>query len=217
MLEAFDDGRLQVTAGASLLENSRLVVWSADAARFNPQTRDVFELSWQRNIDPTFGRLICWITFAAGAEFLAKGICLVRGIEIRKEKKLPINPSGSIQQWASKFQKDWRAGGTMTTTVFGTLGDLTGKGPSAPLSRLCTESGATTDQRELLLSAYELLSRTIRNRDVHAYVPNVRDLHHSVVPEVFCPCFNLLVSWLPDGPSILNVWRAEAASFIAQL
>lgn len=217
MLTALADGRLQVTAGASLLEKSLLVEWDSQAARFNPIQNGRFEQAWRHDVNPDFGRLICWIMFSTGAEFLAKGACLVRGIEIRKEKEVPCYPSGPIQDWASKFNKDGYSTDTMTTTFFGTLSALTGKGSHAPLSRLCTKVCATNDEKELLIAAYDLLRMTIRNRDAHAYVPNVRGFHHSVVEEVFCPCFNMLVSWLPDGPSILNVWRGEAASFIAKL
>jgi hypothetical protein len=67
------DGRLQVTAGVSLLECSRLVEWSPDQAEFSAVPREIFEFSWRRDVDPVFGRLVCWINFSAGAEMLAKG------------------------------------------------------------------------------------------------------------------------------------------------
>ena len=81
------------------------------------------------------------------------------------------------------------------------------------LSRLCAAVNAPQEQ-ELLLATYALLARTIRNRDAHAYVPNVRDDHFSLVPELFARCFNRLVSWLPGGPTTLNCWNAEAQQFI---
>lgn len=218
-----DDGRLQIVAGTRLLEFSGLVQWDAVNSRFICITKHDFEQYWQSKLDPDFGRLISWIMFSAGAEFLAKGVCLVNGIEIRKKDKdqAPAYPSESIQDWASKVQDDWRACGTIEITNFRTLGDLTAKESkkkiSGPLRRLCDKSKATIDQRALLLSAYTLLHKTIRNRDVHAYVPNVRNDHHSVVLELFCPCFNLLMGWLPGGAQILNDWRRDHASFLAQL
>lgn len=81
MNAAMTDGRLQVTAAAALLGNSGLVEWIPELCEFVPVTREVFESSWQRDVDPVFGRVICWISFAAGAEFLAKGTCLVRGVD----------------------------------------------------------------------------------------------------------------------------------------
>mgnify|MGYP001358436437 CR=1 FL=1 len=216
-----DDGRLQIVAGTRLLEFSGLVQWDSVNSRFICIAKHEFEQSWQSNLDPDFGRLISWIMFSAGAEFLAKGVCLVNGIEFRKEQQVPDYPSGSIQGWASKVQDDWHACGTIETTNFGMLGDLTAKESkkkiSGPLRRLCDKSKAAIDQRALLLSAYTLLHKTIRNRDVHAYVPNVRSDHHSVVSELFCPCFKLLMGWLPGGAQILNDWRGDHASFLAQL
>lgn len=215
MLAASDDGKLQVVAAVSLLENSRLVEWDSNAAHFTPLAKEKFEQSWQHDLDPVFGRLICWIMFSTGAEFLAKGACLVSGIEIRTETKVPCYPSGSIQDWASNFNKNRDSTGTMTVSFFGTLKDLTAdKGPEAPapLSRLCTKVCATDEQKTLLLASYDLLRMTIRNRDAHAYVANVRDLHHLLVSEMFCQCFNLLAGWLPGGPIIINEWRSEAAS-----
>lgn len=77
------NGRLQVTAALSLLESSRLVHWKAGSACFTPVDWETFESSWREDVDPVFGRIICWINFSAGAEFLAKGICLLREIDIQ--------------------------------------------------------------------------------------------------------------------------------------
>jgi len=64
---------------------------------------------------------------------------------------------------------------------------------------------------------YQLLARTIRNRDAHAYVPNVRDDHYSLVPDLFSECFNLLTSWLPGGAATLTSWRGSARQFVDSL
>ena len=99
MLDILTDARLQVTAAATLLERSRLVEWTADRPRFSAIPRDVFESELHRQVDPVFGRLICWILFSAGAEFLAKGVCPSRGVEFRTEKRVPIHPQGDIDAW----------------------------------------------------------------------------------------------------------------------
>lgn len=210
----FDDGRLQTIAGTRLLENSHLVTWDLSKARFNPIGKHQFEEVWRRDIDPIFGRLICWIMFSSGAEFLAKGVCLVRGIEFRREQKVPAYPLEPIQDWASNLLNGSGKAGQIETTNFGTFGDLTGQ--KGALSRLCEKVCADQEHRELLIAAYTLLQKTIRNRDAHAYVPNARDFHHSLVAEIYCECFNLLVGWLPDGAKVLNKWREEAPSFISQ-
>ncbi len=215
------DGRLQVTAALSLLEFSHLVKWNTYSARFDAVSRETFESSWRKDVDPVFGRLICWVIFSAGAEFLAKGICLLRGVEIRKTQHVPVHPSANLTMWVTQFRKDWKSPGTVQATHFGTLQRLygTNRHPEADpaLKQLCNIVKATRDQQELLLAAYELLARTIRNRDAHAYVPNVRDDQFSLVPDLFAQCFNLLVSWLPGGPGILNDWRREAEGFIHPL
>ncbi len=109
------DGRLQVTAAMGLLKFSRLVLWDEASATFSPTSCKSYDLYWRENIDADFGRLICWINFSAGAEFLAKGICLLNGVEICKEK-----------------------GGSRN---FGTLRNLHGKGHDHDaLRRLCSSS-----------------------------------------------------------------------------
>jgi hypothetical protein len=223
MYDAYIDGRLQVTAAVSLLEFSRLVQWNPNSTRFIPVPRQTFEFSWEKDVDPVFGRLICWINFSAGAEFLAKGVCLLHNVEIRSPKEVPAHPrSGTdMRMWVTEYRKDRKSLGTRMTRKFGTLGDLTRRNSQtkadAALKRLCVAAKATDEQQELLLAAYDFLAETIRNRDSHAYVPKVRDDHFSVVPELFVDCFNLLVSWLPGGPVVLTNWRDEAREFVASL
>lgn len=216
------DGRLQVTAALSLLERSGLVEWIPENARFKPVDRNAFEFYCQKSIDPVFGRLICWISFAAGAEFLAKGMCLVHAVEIRSEQDVPTYPTiEAIHQWASNFRSNWKQGGTVRTTHFGTLGGLTHDdrktGVPSAITRLCKTVGASAKESELLHAAYELLRRSTRNRDAHAYVPNVRDSHYYLAAELYCICFNMLVSWLPGGAITLNAWKAEARAFISMI
>jgi hypothetical protein len=218
MRSALEDGQLQVTAGASLLENSRLVEWIPQQATFIPVQRETFDYSIRRDVDPVFGRLMCWILFSAGAEFLLKGMCLTKGIDFRVPQDVPACPTRSIETWVPEFVRNPRLH-RFTTTSFGTLADIVShnRASSSPLSRLCSMVGATAQEGDLLWAAYRLLAKTIRNRDAHAYVPNIRDSHFSLVPDLFCDCFNLLLSWLPNGPKTLNTWRADASEFIASL
>ena len=216
------DGRLQVTAGTALLENSRLVEWLPNGRRFSPVSREIFEWSWRRDVDPAFGRVICWIGFSAGAEMLAKGVCLLHEVEIRSPQTVARYPQTDLAAWAKDYIKDWKSRGTLSGVNYGTLRHLVDqfnprtKLPPA-LPRLCDKVSATQPQRELLLAAYGLLASTIRNRDTHAYVPKVRDHHFSLVPDLFSECFNVLTSWLPGGPATLNSWQRDASEFIASL
>jgi hypothetical protein len=216
------DGRLHVTAGASLLNLSRLIQWDSNQAAFYPVARDTFECSWRRDVDPVFGRLVCWVNFSAGAEMLARGLCLLHNIEIRWTQDVPSYPTSSMADWSAASLKNWKSGGVTPAVNYGKIGDLVDqthrktKLPPA-LPRLFKQVNATREQGELLLAAYGLLARTIRNRDAHAYVPHVRDDHVLLVTELFAGCFNALVSWLPGGPTTLNVWKCEAKQFIASL
>jgi hypothetical protein len=193
MRERKIDGRLQVIAAMSFLNFSRLVRWDINSAEFTAVPRDLFESAWRREVDPVCGRLICWINFSAGAEFLAKGVCLLRDVEVRKPKN-----DG--------------------TTDFGTLGQLyRHRPPNDALKRLCAVVNADNKQQALLLDAYKFLASDIRNRDAHAYVPNVRDNHFAVARDQFVPCFNFLISWLREGQQVITKWMEDAPRFVASL
>ena len=151
-------------------------------------THDDFELIWREDVDPIFGRLICWMSFSAGAEFLAKGVCLLNGVDFRTTKTVPQNPTAPLSSWIAQFCQKWDAKGTtQQVTDFGTLENIInpprGKTKAdAPLWQLCMQVNATQDEKRLLFVSLEYLARRIRNRDAHAYVPNTRDSHFGQVP-----------------------------------
>ena len=207
MLDIADDGRLQVSAGLALLETSELVTWDCEAARFEPVTFSDFECE-VKHFHRVFGRVICWIVFSAGAEFLAKGVCILHGTPIRKQACVPAYPpQGDIATWLKNYQPGSK---TLPTTDFGQMGNLY----NLHLRSLCQKVGAAQDERTRILAAYELLGKTIRNRDAHAYVPKKRASHFYLVHELFIQCLNDLIRWtqLPAGE--LNKWRTEAKEYI---
>lgn len=218
-----DDGKLQVTAAASLLETSKLVHWELKTSQFIPVSEADFECALRWDPDPVFARLRCWMMFSAGAEFLAKGVCLVNQIEIREHLQVPAYPTPSnIGTWPSKFLADWKtAGRPLQSTSYGTMGNLCydskKKNTTAFLKQLCSTVDAMQSDQERLLAAYGLLALTIRNRDAHAYRPKERQSHFWLVPDLFCGCLNLLLQWLPGGAATLTTWKNDAASFIATL
>jgi hypothetical protein len=211
------DGRLQATAGAVLLHRSRLLQWSSDAGEFVTVPHVAFEYSWRMDMDPAFGRLMCWIQFSAGAEFWLKGLCLLHDIDVRKEIEVAAYPTGDVDSWARRYNQNWRSDGSVRVSSFGTLGSLTWREGNALsfLDRLMTAGNAAPGEREVVRAACHLLAKSIRNRDAHGYVPNVRDSHHNLVPELFARCLNITAKWLPGGPDILNAWMAESKQFIA--
>ena len=100
MLEREIDGKLQVIAAMRLLRFSRLIQLNAGSSQFTAVSNDSSEFEC-KDIDPVCGRLICWTGFSAGAECFAKGVCLLRDVEVRTSKQGATN--------------------------FGTLGDLIGR------------------------------------------------------------------------------------------
>jgi hypothetical protein len=157
------------------------------------------------------------MTFSAGAEFLAKGLCLLRGIEIRKVDSVLDYPAESLDGWVPRV-----TAGTaplQTVSKYGSLGTLlwgTSTGPSA-IARLCEKVNAPYWEQERLIAAFKLLAGPIRNRDAHAYRPNERDAHFWLVGGLFAPCLNALISWLPGGSCKLNEWLDDSESFIEGL
>lgn len=206
MLSVADDGRLQITAGLAILETSKLVEWDWNAARLTPVPFDDFGCAL-KDFDATFGRVICWIIFSAGAEFLAKGVCLLSGVHIRTLDCVPSYPT-DVTTWLEEYQPG--SPGTLPTTNFGQIGNLYNR----HLKSLCRNVDAPIPATDRLLKAYELLGRTIRNRDAHAYIPNIRGSHFDLVKNLFIPCLNDLISWTKLDRLELNRWRKEAQQFI---
>jgi hypothetical protein len=220
-LLSFDvDGRLQASAGISLLEASQLLRF--DEGRFVPVGHDEFEATWPR-VTPAFGRLLCWMNFAAGAEMLAKGVCLCRHVEVRFPKDVPDYPSGDIHIWAAAVHAGKPSATTTVSTIsYGTLGNLLDTnyhklklGPAFP--RLFATIKGSEQEQNLVFAAYYVLAKTIRNRDAHAYRPKVRDNHFWLVPDLFVEALNILVSWLPGGAKAAATWLATAEQYIESL
>jgi hypothetical protein len=214
------DGRLQVISAVALLRLSGLVDWDRGSVRFIGNDLNRFHRLWS-DLDPVFGRLACWINFSAGAEFLAKGVCLLQEVDVRKPDCVPRNPAMELSSWVSKYFDDPEAVDKAKVTKFGDLGcfvsvkDKQNKGKY--LYRLCERMGAKSKDKELLFVAYDFLRRTIRNRDAHAYRPNERDDNFELVSDLFVPAFNILISWLPERAAKVNMWLDGAAEFIDRL
>jgi hypothetical protein len=72
------EGERLVIAGANLLLWSHLVTWDPAVEKFKPNTIEEYECWWKANLIQKYGRLITWTAFSVGAEYLAKGVCLLR-------------------------------------------------------------------------------------------------------------------------------------------
>lgn len=180
-----DDPWAQIRAGVALICWSRLARWDSEALAFVPATKENFESAdGHAVVHKEFGRLLCWLSFAVGAEYLAKGVCLFKGLLHFKSKKVvrPPTHGEEMQQWAEKvLQKNPTA--FETTIYLGTLNDL-------PLDKVADPGPA----HDLLVASFELLRSAIRNRDAHHYTKNTRTFNFPAVEAAILPSLNLLLA-----------------------
>jgi hypothetical protein len=225
------DARLQITAAVSLIRKSELFHWEPDAPHgFLAGDRATFESRAVPGLDLHFGRLMRWILFSAGAELLAKGVCLAHDLPIRSPQLVTRYPSDqtshTIADWLATLYTAPETLRTKTAVHYGQLGGLVyprrqpNHQPSQPawFTLLLNEVPHSQTDREQLFGAYRFLASTIRNRDAHAYIPKVRDEHHWAAGKVMLPAFNLLVSWVPpDAGATVNQWMETHGDFVSQL
>jgi hypothetical protein len=183
-----DDGWGQVRAGLALIQSSRLASWDEHRFKLVPADALNFEAA-TKQIHNEYGRVISWITFSVGIEYLLKGICLLRGlIEGTKKPVLrPPLPHEDAQSWV-RLVCDNQEAAKETAISFGTLGNV-------PLRKLVRD----LPERDLAWAALELLRQSIRNRDAHQYARGVRAAHFRAVPDLFVPALNALLDKLPKG------------------
>jgi hypothetical protein len=180
-----DDGWEQIRAGLALIQWSGLATWDDARCTLDPADPQIFERS-AGEVHSEFGRVISWIVFSVGTEYLVKGICLLRGlIQVRERPVLrPPFPSEDIQSWVRLVCNKQQAA-YESVISFGTLGDM-------PLEKLVKD----LPERDLAWAALELLRQSIRNRDAHRYMRNVRAAHFRAVRELLVPASNALLNLL---------------------
>jgi hypothetical protein len=188
--EQIEEGWRQVKAGLALVQWSKLTRWDADRLVLVAADVDSFESEeGHRHVHKTFGRLICWIAFSTGAEYLAKGACFLRGQDLSKRSpvvRIP-SPGEDLNVWVQAVNR--KAASVQETSIhFGTLGKL-------PLNSIL--QGAP--DRALVLAAFKLLTKTVRNRDAHRYTENVRAFHFHVVGALFVPALNAILRCLDQA------------------
>lgn len=188
--QLFDEGWRQIRAGVALIIWSRLVEWNADSLTFASVDKVSFESS-HAQVHHEFGRLICWIAFGVGSEYLVKGACLLNGRDLRRDagaKVIRLPSFGEdIEEWIRLVNtNDPRVHERDVSS--GTLGTL-------PVGQILKPGR----ERDLVLASIKLLASTIRNRDAHRYAQNVRGFHFHVVESLFVPAFNTLLASLDQA------------------
>lgn len=154
------DGLDHLKAARALLTRSCLVTIKGNliAAR----SQDEFEADHPKKMDPEYGRLMCWILFAVGSEYLIKGVLMATSGGWRK----PV--------FGGEF--DYKS-----------LGDAIERVKT--LNRtFAKQSGSTVGVGQFLEETLE----DIRNRDVHYYAPDKRKPDHSKVPDIAAALSSLL-------------------------
>ncbi len=184
-------------AGIELLTRSRLVNWDKAAHRFvAPDVNPLAEFSK----NGPFGRLMSWILFSVGAEYILKAVCKENDIASPIEKALGIEypESGDIAEWARRVSArssgDTVSGAITTDEFYKPLGNYV----RSHIRPLAEKLELEDEDGDLLYAGYKLLA-VIRNRDVHTYESDVRNSNFRLIGEVFVPCLNLLWQSLPDS------------------
>lgn len=214
-----DDGKIMLAAGVALIKASGLLGWEDGA--FTPVEKASFDNTWKK-VDTVFGRAAQWNMFGTGAENLIKAVLLCNCVGSFRSKKdvLPypeaaMSPS-ELSSWAGNVASGIDRSKYKKVPQYGELGKIIGENkkkrdskpnaPGAPLQEFFKDhsDSITNDDADLVFAAFDLLRDTIRNREAHAYVPNVRNSHFYLAAEVFLPAFNKLLCWVPLSGKTLD-------------
>ena len=179
-----EDGWNQVKAGIALISWSRLASFDFAQNTFVASYKEEFEFGpGHKNVHLAYGRVICWIVFSVGAEYLAKGACLLAGATAARPAKVIRGPEWheGTEAWSKLVLAD-DPNTKVTDISLGTLGTL-------PIKKIA----ALGPNRQIVSATMKYLASAIRNRDAHRYAPNVRAAHFRDVPRLFVPAFNALL------------------------
>ncbi len=182
-----DEGWQQVRAGLALIQWSRLARWDRERLALIAHKEEEFEsAAGHKQVHGEFGRLICWIAFGVGSEYLLKGVCPLKGVDLGRTTKVIRPPfrGEDVTSWARLVRaKDTSV--VQDEVSFGTLGTL-------PVQEILQDG----DKKNMALASIELLAKTIRNRDAHRYARNVRSFHFHTVESLFVPALNAVLASL---------------------
>ena len=147
-----------------------------------------FENSGHPTVNRSLGRLICWLAFGVGGEYLAKGAGLLHGLEIVDDEAKVLSPPREFQDvhaWSTLARKQ-------DPSLYDKEVSLCNLGTLAVRFRKV----AKLQDRNFVASALSVLASKFRNREAHKYVKDVRDKHYYLTATLFIPAFNLLLASL---------------------
>src|SRR6266852_144688 len=180
-----EEGWRQIEAGMGLIVWSRLASWDAQNLRLAASEAADFESkAGHKEVHGQFGRLICWLAFGVGAEYLIKGVCLLNGCDLSRQCRCirPPQPGEDIESWIRLVNNNDQSILEYDLS-FGTLAKL-------PVGEILKPGR----ERDLVSASIKLLASTIRNRDAHRYTQNVRTFNFHLVKSLFVPAFNILLA-----------------------
>ncbi|MFZ0887149.1 MAG: hypothetical protein WA005_01735 [Candidatus Binataceae bacterium] len=183
--DVIENGWEQIKAGLALVTLSKLSSWDAQTLKLVPEKEDNFE-SACRSIHPDFGRLICWIAFGVGGEYLSRGaFMLMRKCDPTKPIYViqPPEQGDDIEVWVQRVNKKDPSVRKAEFESAMKFGDLPWK-----------EILSSQPDRDFVSASMKLLAGKIRNRDAHRYAKSVRAFHFHVVKSLFVPAFNILLA-----------------------
>ena len=198
-------GNELVESGHSLIVWSRLVKWDATNLRFVPTEEACFE-RYQKSVHPTLGRLLCWLAFSVGSEYLLKGVLKANSLLETQEPEWVFRPpehSESLDEWA-KAVVDKSPTMKYEAAKYKTLGKLAQE--IACLRRIDQALRIKTQ------AAFMYLNSTIRNRDAHQYKAGVRAGDFWLLEPLFVPALNALISTLEQPVSQTSLTNGLDAS-----
>lgn len=185
---AAEEGVRQLAAAIALMCSSKMVELDRDSRTFKPVSELAFEAEAAKQ-HPVFGRVMLWILFSTGAEYLLKASLIFSGLlELRTQQKQGIPLKGT--PWTSEWLQGVPAADVAS---FETMGRVRPQLAQLLAGRL----DVSQDDKMRVQDTYDLLRDAIRNRDAHAYVKGVRAAHFHVL-ETFCSAFNTLLFLIED-------------------
>jgi len=178
----------QVNAGLELMASSGLASWSVSKSRLEAATDSSKFEAHAAAVNANFGRLICWITFSAGVEYLVRGVFSMHG-KAQLKPKLYLPPIGVDQElgtWLNLAQSksNWDSGQEHLLKLGGNLA-----------WENILISATDLELRTVHLSIFLFMS-TIRNRDFHEYVEGKRLNQFYLIQKLFVPAINIILGHL---------------------
>jgi len=156
-----------------IVEQSRLANWNAAS----PRLAAVDEGFFNNLVHETeFGRLVSWIHFAVGAEYLIKAACLARGaapMKVNREGYPDMDVLGPYYEQRKQREGSPYIGGLLSS-----------------LHRDYEVEDALTWCKDL--------TQRVRNRDLHLLVKGVREGDFWKLADYYVPLLNCMLATLPE-------------------